>query len=204
MPLALLDPSRLYGPYVGESERHLGDALDTAEAMAPAVLWIDEIEKGFAGEGGRGDSGVSSRLLGTFLRWMQDRPAGVFIVATANNVAGLPPEFLRKGRFDEIFFVDLPTEPERREIFRLHLSRRGHDPAGFDLAALAAAADGFSGAEIEAAVVAASYPAFAAGRSLAQADLLAEVRGAVPLSRSRAEDVQALRAWARDRAVPVS
>jgi SpoVK/Ycf46/Vps4 family AAA+-type ATPase len=134
---------------------------------------------------------------------MQDRPPGVFIVATANEVTTLPPEFLRKGRFDEIFFVDLPTEPEREAIFHLHLARRGHDPSGFDLAALATATDGFSGAEVEAVVVGASYRAFAAGRPLGAPDLQAEITGTVPLSRGRAEDLGALRAWAAGRAVPV-
>jgi hypothetical protein len=203
LPLLLLDPARLYGPYVGQSEQRLQSALDSAEAMSPAVLWVDEIEKGFSGGPESGDSGVSTRLLGTFLRWMQDRPPGVFIVATANEVTSLPPEFLRKGRFDEIFFVDLPTAPEREAIFRLHLARRAHDPAGFDLPGLAAATDGFSGAEIEAAVVGASYRAFAAGRPLGAADLSAEIAQTVPLSRSRAEDLRALREWAAGRAVPV-
>jgi SpoVK/Ycf46/Vps4 family AAA+-type ATPase len=127
LPLVLLDPARLYGKYLGESEQRLAAALKTAEAMAPAVVWIDEIEKGFS-SGGEGDSGASRRLLGTFLRWMQDRPPGIFIVATANDVVALPPEFLRKGRFDEIFFVDLPRPEERREIFRLHLATRNRDP----------------------------------------------------------------------------
>jgi hypothetical protein len=203
LPLLLLDPARLYGPYVGQSEQRLQTALDSAEAMSPAVLWVDEIEKGFGNGAGTGDSGVSTRLLGTFLRWMQDRPAGVFIVATANEVASLPPEFLRKGRFDEIFFVDLPSEPGREDIFRLHLIKRGHDPAGFDLAALSAATDGFSGAEIEALVVGASYRAFAAGRPLAGEDLQAEIGQTVPLSRSRAEDLRQLREWAAGRCVPV-
>jgi hypothetical protein len=203
LPLLLLDPARLYGPYVGQSEQRLQQALDSAESMSPVVLWIDEIEKGFGGGTHDGDSGVSTRLLGTFLRWMQDRPAGVFIVATANQVTGLPPEFLRKGRFDEIFFVDLPTEPEREDIFRLHLAKRGHDPAGFDLTSLSAATEGFSGAEIEALVVGASYRAFAAGRPLGTPDLQAEIAETVPLSRSRAEDLRTLRAWAAGRCVPV-
>lgn len=200
LPLVLLDPSRLYGPYVGESEERLHRALRAVEAMAPVVLWIDEIEKGFAA-GGEGDAGVSRRLLGTFLRWMQDRPAGVFVMATANDVDALPPEFLRKGRFDGVFFVDLPGEGERREIFRLHLARRGRDPAGFDLAGLARATEGFSGAEIEAAVVGALYRAYAAKKDLTEEDLLEEIAGAVPLSRSRAEDVARLRAWASGRAL---
>ncbi|MCB2224885.1 MAG: AAA family ATPase [Actinobacteria bacterium] len=199
-PLVLLDPGRLYGRYVGESEDRLGAALGAVEAMRPAVLWIDEIEKGFAA-GGDGDGGVSRRLLGTFLRWLQERPDGVFVVATANDVASLPPEFLRKGRFDEVFFVDLPDEAARRSIFGAHLSGRGHDPGGFDLDKLAAISDGFSGAEIEAAVVGALYRAFGAGRDLTTEELAAETEATVPLSVSRAEDVARLRTWAATRAV---
>jgi AAA+ superfamily predicted ATPase len=201
-PLVLLDPARLYGKYVGESEGRLQRALDAVDAMAPAVLWIDEIEKGFA-QGGDEDGGVGARLLGTFLRWMQDRPPGVFVVATANEVDRLPPEFLRKGRFDEIFFVDLPRPVEREAIFRLQLTRHQRDAAGFDLAALATASDGFSGAEIEAAVSAAMYQAFADGADLTTDGIVAQLRATEPLSRTRAEDIAAIRAWAHDRAVPV-
>jgi AAA+ superfamily predicted ATPase len=201
MPLALLDPARLFGSYVGESERRLQTALDQADAMAPVVLWIDEMEKGFAA-GGEADGGVSQRMLGTFLRWMQERKPGAFLVATSNDVRRLPPEFLRKGRFDEIFFVDLPDPDQRAAIFRSHLERRHRDPAKFDLPALAAASDGFSGAEIEAAVVGGLYRAFASGADLTTDGILAELRGTVPLSRSRAEDIAQLRAWATERAVP--
>jgi hypothetical protein len=200
LPLVLLDPARLFGPYVGESERRLADTLRTVDAMAPVVLWIDEIEKGFP-SGGEADGGVARRLLGTFLRWMQDRPPGVFVVATSNDVTSLPPEFTRKGRFDEVFFVDLPSAPEREEIFRLHLSRRGREAPGFDLGKLAAAAEGFSGAEIEAAVVGALYRAYAAGTDLTTELVLEEVHATVPLSRARAEDIGRLRAWAETHAV---
>lgn len=202
LPLVLLDPARLYGKYVGESEQRLDEALRSVEAMAPVVLWIDEVEKGFPTDTG-GDSGVGQRLLGTFLRWMQDRPPGVFVIATANDVLAMPPEFLRKGRFDEVFFVDLPTAPERVEIFRLHLAKRHRDPTRFDLTSLAGAADGFSGAEIEAAVVGALYRAYGSRADLTTELLRGELRATVPLSRSRAEDVAALRAWAAHRAVPV-
>ena len=200
-PLLLLDPARIYRKYVGESEQRLEAALRTAEAMAPAVLWIDEIEKGFA-TGGEADGGVSERLVGTFLRWMQDRPGGVFLVATANDVAALPPEFLRKGRFDEVFFVDLPGPAARRAVFEVQLSARRHDPGRFDLERLSAATEGFSGAEIEAVVVGALYRAFATSADLTTGDLLAEAASVVPLSVSRAEEVAALRAWAAERAVP--
>lgn len=201
LPLVLLDVGRLYGPYVGESEGRLREALDTVEAMAPVVLWIDEIEKGFA-SGGAGDGGVSQRILGTFLRWMQDRPAGVFIVATSNDVSALPPELLRKGRFDEVFFVDLPGPEEREQIFSLQLSAHERVPSSFDLRALADAADGFSGAEIEASVVGALYRAYAAGGELTTTEILDELAATVPLSRTRVEDVARLRAWAASRAVP--
>jgi len=203
LPLLLLDPARLYGPYVGESEQRMRDSLKTVEAMAPAVLWIDEIEKGLAA-GSEADSGVSQRLRGTFLRWMQDRREGVFIVATCNEVNLLPPEFLRRGRFDEVFFVDLPSETEREQIFVLHLTRRRRDPKRFDVAELAAASEGFSGAEIEAAVVGALYRAFGRKSEITEGDILAEIRGTVPLSRTRAEDIARLREWAKGRTVPAS
>lgn len=202
LPLVLLDPARLYSKYLGESEHRLAEALRAAEAMAPAVVWIDEIEKGFS-SGGEGDGGASQRLLGTFLRWMQDRPPGLFVVATANDVAALPPEFLRKGRFDEIFFVDLPRLDQRREIFRLHLSNRHRDPDAFDLQSLAAASEGLSGAEIEAAVVGALYRAYGAGSPLTTDEILVEMRSTLPLSRTRAEEIGRLRAWAAQRTVPV-
>lgn len=200
-PLVLLDPSRLYSKYIGESETRLAKSLAAVDALAPAVLWIDEIEKGFATAGNDSDGGTSSRLLGTFLRWMQDRPAGVFVVATANNVTGLPPEFLRKGRFDEIFFVDLPDSGARHEILIHHLGSREHDPEQFDLTRLVMASSGYSGAEIESAVVGATYRAFAKDAALDTATLLVELESAVPLSVSRAESVAALRAWADGRAV---
>jgi len=199
-PLVLLDPSRLYGRFVGQSEERLTGALAAVEAMSPVVLWIDEIEKGFAA-GGEGDGGVSRRILGTFLRWLQERPDGVFVIATANDVMVLPPELLRKGRFDEIFFVDLPDGDARRAIFSAHLAGRGHAPERFDLDKLAAVSTGFSGAEIEAAVVGALYRAFGAGQDLTTDELAAEVDSTVPLSISRSEDVARLRSWASTRAV---
>ncbi|NNC39747.1 MAG: AAA family ATPase, partial [Acidimicrobiia bacterium] len=196
-----LDPSRLYGKYIGESEQRLARALDSVDAMAPVVMWIDEIEKGLA-TSGDGDGGVSRRLLGTFLRWMQDRPDGVFLVATANNVAGLPPELLRKGRFDEIFFVDLPDEISRRAILSVHITDRGRDPDEFDLASLAALSTGFSGAEIEAAVVGALYRAFAKDENMENGHIASEMQATVPLSVARSEEISALRLWARERTVP--
>ena len=204
LPLVLLDPSRLFGPYLGESERRLERALATVVAMAPLVLWVDEIEKGFAAGPDGGDGGAARRVLGSFLRWMQERPPGVFIVATCNDVGSLPPELMRRGRFDEVFFIDLPDAEEREAIFRVQLGRRGRDPGAFDLASLARATEGFSGAEIEGVVVAALYRAYANGAELSIAGLLQEAAATMPLSRTRAEEVERLRAWSQGRAVPAS
>jgi AAA+ superfamily predicted ATPase len=200
LPLVLLDPGRLFGPYVGESEERLADTLRTVEVMAPVVLWIDEIEKGFASMG-EADGGVARRVLGTFLRWMQDRPSGVFVVATCNDVTSLPAEFTRKGRFDEVFFVDLPTPDQRRDIIRLHLAHRGRDAGTFDMERLVAATEGFSGAEIEAAIVGALYRAYAAKADLSTEAILEEAEATIPLSRARPEDVGRLRHWAEAHAV---
>jgi ATP-dependent 26S proteasome regulatory subunit len=203
--LALLrfDAGALYDKYVGESEKNLRRAMRTAEAMAPCVLWIDEIEKGMSGrEGSASDGGLSKRILGAFLSWLQEKTRPVFVAATANDIQALPPELLRKGRFDEIFFVDLPDDGARRAIFAVHLVKRRQDPSRFDLGALAAASEGWSGSEIEAAIVSALYAAFAEKRPLVTADILAEARAAVPLSRTCREQIQELRAWARGRAVP--
>jgi len=200
LPLLKFDTSNLYNKYIGESEKNFKRAIRAAERMAPVVLWIDELEKAFA-QGGTEDGGVSQRILGSFLNWMQDRKTEVFIVATANAIEKLPPEFLRKGRFDEIFFVDLPDQATRREIFRIHLSTRGQDPARFDLDRLALRSDGFTGSEIEEAVVSGLYTAFSLEHSLTTDDLLKEVEGTVPLSVTMAEKIGALRAWARTRTV---
>ncbi len=200
LPLVLLDPSRLYRPYIGETEQRLQESLRSIDALAPAVLWIDEIEKGFAA-GGTSDSGVSRRLLGSFLHWMQEREPGVFLVATANDVSQLPPELLRKGRFDEIFFVDLPDVAARRDILALHLTKRHLGVSEHELERLARSAEGFSGAEIEAAVVGAMYRAFAAESPVAGSDVEAELAATVPLSVARSEQVLALREWASERAV---
>ena len=203
VPLLRLDLGKVYGSLLGESEDRLRRALATAEAVSPCVLWIDELEKAFSGLGNVRDSGVARRLFGTFLTWLEDRAAPVFVVATANDIQRLPPEFTRKGRFDEIFFVDLPGESERASIFNLHIARRGRNPAGFDLAALAEVAKGYSGAEIEAAVVDGLYRAFGDGvRPLAEADIHAALGSTVPLSKSRAADIARLHAWAAANARP--
>jgi SpoVK/Ycf46/Vps4 family AAA+-type ATPase len=200
LPLLKFDTSNLYNKYIGESEKNFKRAIRAAERMAPVILWIDELEKAFA-SGGTEDGGVSQRILGSFLSWMQDRKGEVFIVATANDIERLPPEFLRKGRFDEIFFVDLPDEDTRREIFRIHLENRGQTVADFDLSALATEAQGFSGSEIEEVVVSGLYTAFSDESSLTTQDLLKEVDGTVPLSVTMGERVQTLRDWAKDRTV---
>ena len=201
--LARLDAGALYDKYVGESERRLHKALGLAQKLAPLVLWIDEIEKAFASAGSSGDAdaGLSQRLLATLLTWMQDRESGVFLAATSNNITVLPPEMLRKGRFDEIFFVDLPNGEVRAALFALHLKKRGRDAAGFDLAKLAGASEGFSGAEIEQIIVAGLYTAFNAKQQLNTEILLAEIQSTQPLSVTRAEDVQSIREWAKTRAV---
>lgn len=202
--LARLDAGALYDKYVGESERRLHRALELAQRLSPLVLWIDEIEKAFASAGSSGDAdaGLSQRLLATLLTWMQDRESGVFLAATSNNITVLPPEMVRKGRFDEIFFVDLPNGEVRAALFALHLRKRGRDPNAFDLTRLAGASEGFSGAEIEQAIVAALYTAFNAKQQLNTEILIAELQTTQPLSVTRAEEIQSIRGWAKNRAVP--
>jgi MoxR-like ATPase len=200
LPLLKLDTGALYNKYIGETEKNFRRAMTSAERLAPCVLFIDELEKAFASDG-TADGGVSQRVLGSFLTWLQDRKGDVFTVATANDVSRLPPEFLRKGRFDEIFFVDLPDADARRQILEIHLRRRKQDPTGFDLAAIAANTEGFSGAELEQAVVAALYTAFADQAALSTERIIAETSLTRPLSVVMAEKVGALREWARERTV---
>jgi AAA+ superfamily predicted ATPase len=201
--LARLDAGALYDKYVGESERRLRKALDLAQKISPAVLWIDEIEKAFASAGSSGDAdaGLSQRLLATLLTWMQDRESGVFLAATSNNIKILPPEMLRKGRFDEIFFVDLPNAAARVQLFGLHIRKRGRDTAAFDLAKLSMASNGFSGAEIEQVIVAGLYTAFSQKQQLTTEILLLEIGATQPLSVTRAEEIVEIRNWAKSRAV---
>jgi SpoVK/Ycf46/Vps4 family AAA+-type ATPase len=199
LPLLKLDTSGIYDKYVGESEKHFLSAIRSAERAAPAILWIDEIEKAFSG--GDNDGGVSTRILGTFLSWLQERRGDVFVVATANDIARLPAELVRKGRFDEIFFVDLPDTDVRESIFRLHLKRRKQPIDAFDLPALAEATDGFSGAEIEQVVVSALYGVFAAGGKLTMENLSAEIARTRPLSATMEERIQGLRDWSQGRTV---
>ena len=200
LPLLKLDPANLYDKYIGDSEKNFKRAMHTAERLAPIVLWIDEIEKAFA-SGGEEDGGVSRRIFGTFLSWLQDREGDVFVLATSNDVSKLPPEFIRKGRFDEIFFVDLPVVETRKDILAIHLRKRKQDPAKFDTDALAGATEGFSGAEIEQVIVSGLYTAFASGAALTTATLRAEIARTRPLSRTMAERLSALREWASDRTV---
>jgi len=203
-PLLRLDPSVLYDRYIGESEQRLRSALEQAEAMSPIILWIDEIEKGFASSAAQAsDGGLSQRMFGTMLTWMQEHTEPVFLIATANNIDALPPELLRKGRFDEIFFVDAPTREVRSAIFRIHLKRRGKVPAAFDLAKLAEASDGFTGAEIEQAVVAGLHTAFDDNaRPPTTEDIYNAVKATSPLSVTMAEKLDKLRQWAANRCVP--
>jgi ATP-dependent 26S proteasome regulatory subunit len=203
LPLYRLDFGALYQKYHGETERNVREALAVANAMAPCVLWMDEIEKGVAGDAsGESDGGVSRRVLGTLLTWMNERTSRVFMVATANDIARLAPEFLRKGRFDEIFFVDLPGATAREEILRIHLGRNKQDAAAFDISRLALQCDGFSGAEIEQAIVAALYEVHAAKKSLDNEAIEQELKRTRPLSVVMAEKIAALREWARGRTVP--
>lgn len=206
LPMLKLDVGRIFGSLVGQSEQNIRRAIQVAESVAPCILWADELEKGFAGVGGSGvsDSGTTARVFATFLTWMQEKTKPVFLVATANDVSALPPEMLRKGRFDEIFFVDLPDADERVQIFEIHLKKRGRDPKTYELQALAAATKGFSGAEIEQVVVGALYPAFDAGRELTQDDLLGEAKAVVPLSVMMREEIDELRHWAAMRTRPAS
>ncbi len=207
LPLLRLDMGRVYdGSMVGRSEANLRNALKTAESISPAILFIDEIDKAFAGTSGSADSdgGTSSRIFGSFLTWMQEKSSPVFVMATANRVERLPGEFLRKGRFDEIFFVDLPNQQERTEIFRIHLTKRRTDITRFDLEQLVSICDGFSGAEIEQAIIAAMYEAFAQDREFTQLDIIAAIKATMPLSKTMSEQVTALRDWARQRARPAA
>lgn len=209
LPLLRLDIGKIFAGLVGSSEQNMRSAIRTAEAAAPCVLWLDEVEKGFSGVSGEGgDGGTSSRVFGTFLTWMQEKSSPVFVIATANNVSHLPPEFLRKGRFDEIFFVDLPTRQERRDIWALHLAKRlknskaGALPITDSLLdGLAQGTEGYAGAEIEQAVVGGLFDAFSERRALANEDLFRAVRNMVPLSVTQAEQIAAIRAWASKRAV---
>lgn len=200
VPLLRLDFGAVYDKYHGETERKLRESLKTADVMSPCVLWIDEIEKGIAGRGG--ETGTTQRVLGSFLTWMAERQSRVFVVATANDITSLPPELVRKGRFDEIFFVDLPGDDVRTSILAIHLTNRDQPLQNFDLGKLTSATEGFSGAEIEQAIVSSLYAAHAMKEPLATVHILAEIEQTRPLSVVMAERIAAMRNWASGRTVP--
>jgi hypothetical protein len=202
LPLLRFDMGRMFGSLVGSSEENVRRAIAVAESVAPAVLWVDEIDKAFVGSQSSGatDGGTTARVFGTFLTWLSEKKAAVFVVCTANDVSQLPPELLRKGRLDEIFYVDLPSEEERGEIFKIHLSKRGRDPENFDIDALVTASKDLSGAEIEEAIISALYDAFYAKQELSTAHVLSTLGQTVPLARTMAEKISSQRNWASGRA----
>ena len=202
LPLLRFDMGRMFGGLIGSSEENVRRAIAVAESVAPAVLWVDEIDKAFAGSQGSGfsDGGTTARVFGTFLTWLSEKSAPVFVVATANDISHLPPELLRKGRFDEIFYVDLPLADERAEVFRIHLTRRGRDAEQFDVPRLVEASTDFSGAEMEEAIISALFDAFSAREELNTEHIVAALRETVPLARTMDERIGALRSWAATRA----
>jgi SpoVK/Ycf46/Vps4 family AAA+-type ATPase len=204
--LLRLDVGRIFAGLVGSSEENMRRAIQMAETVSPSVLWLDEIEKGLAGvqSSGLADAGVTARVFATLNTWMQEKSKPVFVVATANDITQLPPELLRKGRFDEIFFVDLPAESERKEIFGIHLDKRKREAKGFDLDALAAASEGFSGAEIEQAVISGLLAAFEQEREVTTGDVVTALKETVPLSVTMREEIGLVRRWAKGRARPAS
>ena len=206
MPLLRLDMGRLFGSLVGASEENVRRSIHLAESIAPAILWIDEIDKGFSGlrSSGDSDSGTTSRVFGTLITWLQEKKAPVFVIATANNVEQLPPELLRQGRFDEIFFVDLPNPEERAEIFRIHLVKRRRDPGKFNLVELAKASPGYSGAEIEQGIISALYDGFDENRDIDQEMIVRALGKTSPLSAVMAEEIEGRRQWAKARTRPAS
>ncbi|WP_158606948.1 AAA family ATPase [Paenibacillus ginsengarvi] len=205
LPLLRLDVGKLFGMWIGTSEANIRSAIQTAEAIAPCVLWIDEIEKGFRGVNSSGDSGAASRVFGTFLTWMQEKTKMVFVIATANDISNLPPEMMRKGRFDEIFFVDLPNREERKQIVRLHLHKRLKRQVEPSIVQeIVEQTEGFSGAELEQVIVSGFFEAFAERRVVVLDDILLAIRSTVPLSVTQAERIQQLRSWAEMRAIPAT
>jgi SpoVK/Ycf46/Vps4 family AAA+-type ATPase len=204
VPMLRLDGGKIYGMWVGESEKNMRAALNTADAMSPCVLMIDEFEKAFSGMHSEGGGGTTQRVIGTFLQWMQDKTSQVFIVATANDVAQLPPEILRRGRFDQIFFVDLPDKEEREQIWSIHINKAGRKPKDYDLVALAENTDGYTGAEIETIVNDGLVNAWHESKELTTESLAAAIHETVPLSSTMRERVTAMRKWADGRAINAS
>jgi len=202
LPLYRLDLGRIYSKYIGETEQNLEKVMTIAEKLCPVCLWIDEIEKGFAHSGGDIDGGVSQRILSTFLTWMQERKSTCFLAATANNIYQLPPEFLRKGRFDEIFFVDLPDEKSREHVLKIHLKKRGLEERNFDLKKITNASSDFSGAEIEQAIISALYRASTEKKNISTEHIIEQIKSTKPLSVLKGEEIAALRLWSRERTIP--
>lgn len=202
LPLLRLDVGKVFSSLVGSSEENVRKAIMTAESIAPSILWLDELEKGFSGMGSSGtsDGGTSARVFGTFLTWLQEKTSPVFVVATSNNISQLPPELLRKGRFDEIFYIDLPTKEEREEIFSIHLAKRKRDAALFNLETLAEKTKGYSGSEIEEIVISSLYDAFDRGTDIDQETLEHTALGMIPLSQTMQEEISTIREWAKLRA----
>lgn len=202
VPLLRFDLGKVFSSLVGSSEENVRKAIQVSESVAPAILWIDEIEKAFAGtqSSSFSDAGTTARVFGSFITWLQEKTSPVFVIATANNIQQLPPELLRKGRFDEIFFVDLPSTREKKEIFSIHLAKRARDPKNFDLDKLSKIADGFSGAEIEEAIVSALFDVFEKGTDLTTEAVEKAIRETVPLSKTMHEEIEGLRRWAESRA----
>src|SRR5687767_12458312 len=202
MPLLRLDVGKIFGGLVGSSEENIRNVIKTSEAIAPAILWIDELEKGFSGtaSSGQTDGGTTSRVFASFITWLQEKTTPVFVIATANNVHQLPPELLRKGRFDEIFFCDLPDREDRRQIIDIHIRKKKRDPGQFDMEKLVEATADYSGAELEQAVVASLYDAFDTGNDLSTEGLLATLKDIVPLAITMREQIESMREWARTRA----
>jgi SpoVK/Ycf46/Vps4 family AAA+-type ATPase len=202
LPLLRFDMGRMFGSLVGSSEDNVRRAIAVAESIAPAILWVDEIDKAFAGSLGSGvtDGGTTARVFGTFLTWLSEKTAPIFVVATANDISQLPPELFRKGRLDEIFFVDLPGQEEREEIFRIHIAKRGRDPGQFDLGACADMTPDFSGAEIEEAINSALYDAFSTRQELTTEHITRAISQTVPMAKTMDEQIHRLRTWAEGRA----
>ena len=202
LPLLKLDVGKVFSSFVGSSEENVRRAIQTAESIAPSILWLDEIEKGFSGLGSSGqtDGGTTARVFGTFLTWLQEKKSAVFVVATSNNVSSLPPELLRKGRFDEIFYVDLPSKEERKEIFKIHLEKRHRTAEKYDIQKYADQSAGFSGSEIEEIIVSALYDAYDANRELVDSDLENTIKTMIPLSQTMEEQIKSIREWAKLRA----
>jgi SpoVK/Ycf46/Vps4 family AAA+-type ATPase len=205
LPLLKLDFGKIFSGLVGSSEENMREALKTAEGLSPSILWVDEIEKGLSGgKSSSSDGGTAARVFGTFLTWMQEKKSTVFVIATANDISKLPPELLRKGRFDEIFFLDLPHEKEKEEIFSIHLTKKGRDPKKFNLKVFAKEAQDFTGAEIEQIITDALFKSFNKQKEVDDEDILWAIKQCIPLSTTYSNELGELREWAKLRAKKAS